>query len=47
MVLLTKGRFSVQEAARHVGFTDYGYFSQVFRRVTGMSAGEYARLYRK
>ena len=47
LVLLTKGQLSVQEAARHVGFTDYGYFSQVFRRVTGMSAGEYARLYRK
>lgn len=42
-ILLAAGEKSVAEVAMTVGFSDSNYFSQVFRRETGMSPNEYRR----
>lgn len=42
-ILLAAGEKSVAEVATTVGFSDSNYFSQVFRRETGMSPNEYKR----
>lgn len=40
-ILLAAGEKTVAEVAMTVGFSDSNYFSQVFRRETGMSPNEY------
>lgn len=40
--LLKKGAFRINEVANEVGFSDVKYFSQVFKRYTGMTPSEYA-----
>ena len=41
--LLSATRCSISEVALMTGFSDVSYFSRVFRKVSGVSAGEYRR----
>ena len=43
--LLRKTEDKVYVIAQEVGYTDYTYFSQVFKRQTGVTAGEYREIY--
>jgi len=42
-LLLRRGRISVTEAARQLGYTSIHYFSHDFKKATGVSPREYAR----
>jgi len=39
--MLSSRSITIREAARHTGFSDEGYFSKVFKRLTGITPGEY------
>lgn len=41
--LLTNGRMSVSEVAREVGYDDAGYFSRVFKKLTGITPATYKK----
>ncbi len=41
--LITADTMSLSEIAEHCGFSDYNYFSRVFKRVTGFTATEYRK----
>lgn len=41
--LITERSLSLQRIAEAVGFTDYNYFSRVFKKRTGLSPKEYSR----
>lgn len=43
--LLRKTEHKVYVIAEMVGYTDYPYFSQVFKKHTGITAGEYREIY--
>jgi YesN/AraC family two-component response regulator len=42
--LLKESRATITEIAGHVGFSDSGYFSRIFRRETGTTPSEFRRL---
>lgn len=37
--------FSLQEISEKVGYSDYNYFSRVFKKITGMSPRSYSKMY--
>lgn len=41
--LLSSDSLRINEVARAVGFSDARYFGTVFKEITGVSPGEYAR----
>ncbi len=41
--LLSEGNFSIEEAARAVGYTDRLYFQRVFKKYMGVTPGNYLR----
>lgn len=45
--LLAEGRSSIAEIAFQVGYEDYSYFSNIFRRQCGMSPREYQKMNRQ
>lgn len=46
-LLLTQTEMTGQEISRQVGFMSAGYFTQVFRKITGVSPGEYRKIEQK
>ena len=42
--LITVGNMKLSEIAQSVGFTDYNYFSRVFKRITGVTATSYKKM---
>lgn len=42
--LLSKGKLSVSDVALEVGFTNFSYFSKVFKELTGVNPAEYKTL---
>lgn len=44
-ILLRKSEHKVYRIAEMVGYMDYTYFSQVFKKYTGVTAGEYREIY--
>jgi two-component system response regulator YesN len=44
-VLLIEGQEKIQTISRMVGFNDERYFCLVFKKVTGLTAGEFRRIY--
>ena len=43
--MLIKGQEKIQTISRMVGFNDERYFCQVFKKATGLTAGEFRRIY--
>ncbi len=41
--LITLGDLSLRSVAAEIGFTDYNYFSRTFKRLCGMTPGEYRK----
>ena len=41
--LIITDTMSLSDIAEHVGFSDYNYFSRIFKRVTGVTATQYRR----
>lgn len=45
--LIDSGNYKVYEVAEQVGISNYAYFYQVFRKITGVSPTEYQKKYKK
>ncbi|MBZ2167435.1 helix-turn-helix domain-containing protein [Marinobacter sp. F4216] len=43
---LEEGRLSVEEVSLEVGYEDLSFFRRLFKRLTGLTPGEYRRLFR-
>ncbi|WP_404365482.1 GlxA family transcriptional regulator [Marinobacter sp.] len=43
---LEHGRLSVEEVSQEIGYEDVSFFRRLFRRLTGLTPGEYRRLFR-
>ena len=41
--LIITDTLTLSKVAEHVGFTDYNYFSRIFKKVTGMTATQYKK----
>lgn len=41
--LMNKSKYKNYEVAQKVGYEDYRYFSQIFKRKIGMTIGEYRK----
>ena len=43
--LLEKGKYTVEQVCMEVGYGDFGFFRNIFKRLTGLTPQEYKKKY--